>query len=183
MIVEIQQATTEQKPVVKWLLELYLEEMCQMKGGRVPSKEVFLDDEYLNLFWTIPGWHAFLIHFHKQVAGFLLVNTDGYLRPGSGVKAIPEIFVLRRYRRQGIGKSAAFQIFDRFPGKWEVLESDFNALGQTFWRRVISEYTGGVYSEGILDSQVWQGPVQSFDSKEIIRPSVQAEETPGEEEK
>jgi predicted acetyltransferase len=31
-----------------------------------------------------------------------------------------EFFVLRKYRRQGIGRTAAVELFERFPGPWRV---------------------------------------------------------------
>ena len=33
---------------------------------------------------------------------------------------VAEFFVLRRYRRSGVGRSAAFLIWKHFPGTWTV---------------------------------------------------------------
>jgi predicted acetyltransferase len=166
--VEIKVAMLEQKPVLKWLLELYVEEFAQMTGGRVAQKQVFVDGEYVDLFWKTSDWIPLLIFYHDKVAGFALVIS------GSGVRALPEFFILKKYRRQGIGKQAAFQIFDQYPGRWQVMESDFNSAGQEFWRRVISEYTGDRFTESIVSRPERQGPVQSFDTGEL-RTRVHAE--------
>jgi len=56
-------------------------------------------------------------------------------------------FVARAYRRRGVGAVAAHQIFDRFPGRWQVLQIRANPAAQAFWRRVIGDYTGGRYSD------------------------------------
>jgi predicted acetyltransferase len=71
---------------------------------------------------------------------------------------------LRKYRRQGIGKRAAFDVFDRFPGKWEIRQIQPNVTAQKFWKNVIGEYTKNRFEETCLDNDSWHGPVQSFDN-------------------
>jgi predicted acetyltransferase len=162
--VTVKAATADQKPVLQWLLELHVSEFTQMKGGPVVQKQVFFDQEYLDLFWRRPDWIPLLIHYHNKVAGFALVFTNGFLREQPGVHVLSDFFILKKYRKQGIGRTAALMIFERFPGKWEVLESDFNKGGQAFWRSVVSDYTGGRYTESTLSEARWQGLVQAFDN-------------------
>jgi predicted acetyltransferase len=69
---------------------------------------------------------------------------------------------MRKYRQQGVGKRVAFAILDRFPGAWEVRQTETNLPAQAFWRRVISEYTNGNYEETYLRDERWRGPIQSF---------------------
>lgn len=170
----IRVATADQKPVLQWLLELHVSEFTQMKGGPVPQKQVFFDQEYLDLFWKRPDWIPILIHYHNKVAGFALIFTNGYLHEKPGVHVVSDFFVLKKYRKQGIGRTAALMIFDRFPGQWEVLESDFNKSGQAFWRTVVGEYTGGRFTENVLNDNRWQGTVQAFDNTRTGRKSSSA---------
>ena len=46
-------------------------------------------------------------------------------------------FVLRKYRRAGIGTIAARALFARFPGRWQVRQLAMNAAATAFWRRAI----------------------------------------------
>jgi predicted acetyltransferase len=73
-----------------------------------------------------------------------------------------EFFVLRRYRRQGVGERAARAAFGRFPGPWEVRERAGNDAAIAFWRRVIHRHTAGRFQEVTWAGDLWQGPVQSF---------------------
>lgn len=173
--VEIKIATHEQKPVMRWLLELYVEEFTQLKGERIAQKQMFIDGEYVDLFWKKPEWVPLLILYHDKVAGFALVVSNSSAQGDGLVRVLPEFFILKRYRHQGIGKQAAYQIFDKFPGQWEVRESDFNATGQEFWRNVIREYTDGQFTENIVTRPEWQGPVQSFDNSRDMREQLQAD--------
>lgn len=85
--------------------------------------------------------HAFFIRADSQLAGFALV------RQSDGLNSVAEFFVMRKYRRGGVGTAAARQVFARFPGDWKVAELAANLPAQAFWRKVIAGVTGGAYTE------------------------------------
>jgi predicted acetyltransferase len=94
----------------------------------------------------------------EQTAGFALI-----VRPPPAPQATPaidfrlsEFFVLRNFRRLGIGRDAATLIFNRFAGQWEVTEYARNAGAVNFWRQVIRAYTRGAYAERSADGEVRQ---------------------------
>ena len=68
------------------------------------------------------------------------------MQPGMDFR-MSEFFVLRKHRRQGVGRRAVFTLFDRFRGKWEIFELARNATAISFWRRVIGEYGAGRHDE------------------------------------
>ena len=98
----------------------------------------------------------------NALAGFVLVNEYYYI--SKGAKTIAEFFVLKKYRRQGIGEEAAKQVFNLFPGRWEIGELRGNKNAQSFWRKIIGDYTKGNYKEIELDNERWHGPIQTFDA-------------------
>jgi predicted acetyltransferase len=53
-----------------------------------------------------------------------------------------EFFVVRGYRRRGIGTAIAHDVWRRFPGPWEVRVMQANHSALHFWERAISEFTG-----------------------------------------
>ncbi len=73
-----------------------------------------------------------------------------------------ELFVMRRYRRKGVGRAAAFAAFDRFEGAWEIRQRTENVAATAFWRRAIDRYTNGKYTEHALNDSTWIGLVQRF---------------------
>jgi predicted acetyltransferase len=73
--------------------------------------------------------------------------------------------VLRKYRKQGVGKQVAFEVFNQLPAKWEVRVIQTNLPAQQFWRKVIADYTKGAFQETVLDNDDWTGPVFSFDNR------------------
>lgn len=59
----------------------------------------------------------------------------------------------------------AKQIFDEMPGKWEVRVIATNVPAQSFWRKIILEYTGGRFDERLLADDDWTGPVFWFENR------------------
>jgi predicted acetyltransferase len=163
MIVQIKEASIEQKPVLERLYQLYLYDFSEFEGSDVNQDGLF-EYKYLGLYWTEPGRFPFLIYIEDNIAGFVLVKSHTCLQKKRESKEIGEFFVMRKYRRQGIGKMVAFYIFDKFSGKWEVRQMNTNIAAQRFWRSVIGEYTEGNFTETILNNELWHGPVQTFDN-------------------
>ena len=73
-----------------------------------------------------------------------------------------EFFVLKKYRRHGLGTVAAQYVINRFPGKWEIRVHSENQAAIQCWRQAISDLTSGQFVERIPDSQLWCGSVFSF---------------------
>lgn len=174
MHVEVTPAALNEKAVLRRLLELYQHDLSEFTGDDVDAHGLF-GYRYLDHYWTEPGRWPFLVGVRtsepagdagvRRLAGFALV-TDRTLLPGSaGGHDLAEFFVLRAYRRRGVGAAAARQLFDRFPGRWEVRQLAENAPAIAFWRRVIDGYTGGRWREVALDGGRWRGPVQLFDAR------------------
>jgi predicted acetyltransferase len=104
--------------------------------------------EKLPLYWLEPERRfAFLIRVGAQLAGFALVTRGS---PASGDPTdfdVAEFFVVRRYRRCGVGQRAAFLLWNRFPAGWIVRVAEGNRKGLLFWASVIAEYTSGTAVE------------------------------------
>jgi len=144
-------------------MQLYQYDFSEIEGGDL-NRDGLFEYKYLDSYWTESGRFPFLIYVDDMIAGFVLVNSPIHLQKKGEAKSIAEFFVMRKYRKQGIGKMVAFHIFDRFPGKWEVQQTKRNVNAQRFWRGIIGEYAKDNFAETILDNEVWHGPIQSFDN-------------------
>ncbi|MFH1514535.1 MAG: GNAT family N-acetyltransferase [bacterium] len=161
--IKIRKAPIEQKPVLEKLMQLYLHDFSEYDKNDVNPDGLY-EYKYLDSYWTENDRHPFLIYHENQFAGFVLVNSHVILEENKGAKSIAEFFILRKYRRKGIGSSAASSVFDMFPGKWEVALEKENKPSHEFWRKVISDYTEGKFSEIIPSDETLHGPIQSFDN-------------------
>jgi predicted acetyltransferase len=160
MNIEIQRATAREKSVLRNLMELCQHDYSEYDGADVDDHGRF-EYKYLDHYWTEPERHPFLVRVAGKLAGFVLVRAIPS-PAGPASHAIAEFFILRKYRRQGVGRRVAQQIFDMFPGPWSVYQHKGNQPAQAFWRRVIAEYTAGAYTEEQDTSHEWPGPHQHF---------------------
>lgn len=104
---------------------------------------------------------ALLILVDGQVAGFILKHRYSWLPTGEPPHFVAEFFVLRKWRRHGVGRAAATELFRRFPGWWEVAQEPENLPAQRFWRQVIGEATGCDFVE-VDGAPLWDGSIQRF---------------------
>ncbi len=163
MSVVIKQAPIEQKPVLERLMQLYLYDLSEVDdAGDLNDQGVWdRDDKYFDLYWDEPGRTPFVIYSDNKIAGFILINEHFNIPENEGGKAIAEFFILRRYRNKGVGKTAAFEIFDKFPGKWEVDVASTHPDSEKFWEKVIREYTNGKFTK-VSGTENWKGPIYSL---------------------
>jgi len=156
--VQIKQATLEQKDVLRHLIELYKYDFSEFDPVDVDDQGLF-GYKYLELYWTEQERFPFLIKLDGNYAGFALIRK--ITQRELNIKhyySMAEFFVMKKYRKSGVGRHAAFYLFNSFPGKWEVAEMEENVPAQNFWRKIISEYTKGDYKE--VQVEDWEGPVQ-----------------------
>ena len=156
MHIEIQPARLEDKPILRHLLELCLHDYSEFNGEDVNENGLF-GYGHLDHYWIEPGRHPFLVRVSGRLAGFVLVRAlDG------NTHSVAEFFILRKYRRQGIGQTVAQRIFEMFPGGWRVHQDANNLPAQVFWRKVIARFTGGQFRE--IEDPDWNGPIQEFET-------------------
>lgn len=161
MNIEVVSAAESDKPVLHRLMQLYQYDFSETEGTDVDPHGLF-DYRWLDNYWTEESRHPFLIRVDGSWAGFTLVNEYTRVAP-SPAKSIAEFFVMRKYRRRGIGARVASEIFRMFPGRWEVSETAANEEAQAFWRTVVRSEVGESFEEIELDDERWTGPVQIFE--------------------
>lgn len=167
MDLEISRAAFAEKSILRNLMQLYLYEFSQFDGADVDDFGLF-GFRYLDQYWVDQDRYPYLIRVGGQLAGFALLRQGTYFEgqdvPQELGMTVAEFFVLLKYRRRGAGKQAAFQLFDRHPGRWEVAQIPENHPATEFWRKVVTDYTGGDFREYLLDTETWQGSVQVFNN-------------------
>lgn len=156
--IDLQRVSLEDKPVLQRLIELYEHDFSEFDGSDVNEHGLF-GYKYLDHYWTEEGREAHFIRVEGKLAGFVLTHP---LIPSDEfcTRELAEFFILRKYRRQGVGRAVATRVFDMHPGRWWVQQYETNLASIAFWRGTIGEYTGGNYEE--IRVPEWNGPIQVF---------------------
>lgn len=163
MKVELKRIRKEEKSTLWRLLQLYLYDFTEVEPCDIGEDGEF-NYPYFDNYWSDSDRHPFYIMVDGKIAGFVLIGGWTVLPENEEAISIAEFFVMRVYRRRGVGKLAATKAFEMFPGRWEVRETKHNLPAQKFWRGLINEYMSGAYVDKMLDNEKWRGPIQSFDN-------------------
>ncbi|KOR88985.1 GNAT family N-acetyltransferase [Paenibacillus solani] len=147
--------------VIVNLMQLYLYDFTEYLDISVTDQGLFLPYPDLDEFWKKrERKYPHLITFDHRPAGFALIEKME--KTGEADYYMTEFFVMRKYRRTGLGTWAATCLFDLYQGRWKVTQVSNNIPAQAFWRKVIESYTGGRYDEFI--DPVRNNPSQFFNS-------------------
>jgi predicted acetyltransferase len=151
------------------LLQLYLHDL----SDTFPSIELGVDGRFsyekLPLYWSEPERRfPLLIRHGGEVGGFALITRGSPASENPDVFDIAEFFVIRRHRRSGVGRRAAFLLWNRFPGSWTVRVSEGNRTALPFWTGVIEQYTGGTASQRTRPDSPHAWRVFSFVSPQTV---------------
>jgi predicted acetyltransferase len=158
--VEIRRAALADRAALQRMLELYQYELSDIWDQDLDAAGEYGYD--LQRYWSDPACHGFVATVGGRHAGFALV--DGAVKLAAAGQWMDQFFVLKKYRRTGLGSALALQVFAELPGHWEVGQMPANLGAQAFWRRLLNEHAPGRYIEQQLSGGRWEGFVQCFDS-------------------
>jgi predicted acetyltransferase len=144
MTTELRKVPYEEKEILLNLLEKYNYEFSQYEPDDVNELGLY-GYKYFDLYWTEENRHPFFILVDGRLAGFVLVNTNHLADGDLANHSISEFFVMYKYRRMGVGRFAAFTVFDMFPGKWQLKRHPKNIPSVHFWNKTVDDYTHGNY--------------------------------------
>lgn len=160
-MIRIERVIYEEKAILRHLMELCQYDMSEFEQSDVNAHGLF-DYKHLDHYWTEAGRYPLFIRVDERLAGFVLVR---YI---NDVSQICEFFVMRKYRRHGVGRAAACMVFDHFHGAWQVEQESNNLLAQAFWRNVITTYTDGDFTESMVHvNEQSTGTAQRFKSRVV----------------
>lgn len=161
--VELHAAAREQAPVLENLLQLYAHDFSEYVDIATDDAGRFAYAR-LPLYWTEATRFPFLVKVDGLLAGFVLVSRGSLVSGDSQVWDMAEFFVMRRYRRRGIGAALAQEVWRRFPGRWEVRVHERTKPALQFWTAAISAFAGSSASVGFVDDDGAQRRLFAFDS-------------------
>ena len=142
-------------------MELYQHDFSELDGTDL--------DEYgqygyydLDCFWINPAWCAYVIKVDDKWAGFALTNDDVQVAGNS--RAIVEFFVVRKFRKQGVGRAAALALMTKSPAKWEIRVMQENIAAHDFWERLVTTTWHAAHRKSVVENDEWHGPIFSVDT-------------------
>lgn len=161
----LEAATPADHTLLSNLLELYLHDL----SASFPIVELGPEGRFgypeLPRYWSEPERRfAFLVRSGGKVLGFALATRGSPVVSDPRVHDVAEFFVLRRYRRSGVGRAAAGLLWQRFPGPWTVRVSDGVPGALRFWSAAVAGFTAGACTRTRRPGRFHEWTVFHFES-------------------
>jgi predicted acetyltransferase len=152
-------ASKEYKPIFENLMQFYIYDFSEYIELDVEENGLFKPYHYLEEYWAEENNRfPYIIKKNNKYVGFVLVKRIE--SESRTYFSVAEFFIMKKYRRNGVGKAIAFEIFKLHKGQWEVYQKETNKPAQIFWSKVIGEYTKGMFEERYEDGK----RIQDFES-------------------
>lgn len=133
---ELVQASPDQIELVRNLYQFYAYESSDWEQEDVElDGRFYIHDEHLLRYWQEPQWSANLLLVDGFIAGFLLIERSDL--PGIDALELADLFILKKYRRRGIGRAVAAQMLMSAEHAWLVRFYYQDETAAAFWRSVL----------------------------------------------
>jgi len=136
MNVEVRQAGEAERSRIEGMLNDYLAELSQHREICVGATSA-AEYRYLNDYWSDKNRFPFTLWANGELVGFAFVRRVE--EEEAATFQVAEFFVKPKYRRCGIGRAAVVNIWQMFPGRWDVQVMNRNDSAVRFWKQCISQ--------------------------------------------
>ena len=149
--VEILPLQPAEEAVLANLFELYLHDMAEWFGFDLRA-----DGRYG--YELTDAKAPYLVRADGALAGFALTHSAAPWLDDPDSMDVDEFFIVRRFRRHGLGAHVASWLWDRYPAPWLVRVFEANVPAVPFWRGTIAAYTAQAFAEErrIIDDKPWR---------------------------
>jgi predicted acetyltransferase len=151
--ITIIEASLDDYPLIQNMTRFYVYDLSRECGHissdwTLPADGLYESFDFKNYFED-PARKAYLVKVRDEIAGFALLNkaTEDKINNWN----MGEFFILAKFQRKGVGAQVAHIIWNKHPGTFEVAVIPENQKALIFWKKVISNFTHGVFNEAIKE--------------------------------
>jgi len=160
--VKLERVTIELKEKLKNIMSLYLHDMSEFGDDLKVNEEGIFEYEGFDLYFKTEDLKPFFITYQGEVAGFVFLNSGKYV-PREIDYEVHELFLLKGYRKKGIGNAAIQNLLELYRGKYKIAQISCNKLAINFWTKFYeNQGINYVESKEKLDDIELEGTVQIF---------------------
>lgn len=154
-------------PVIQNMGRFYVYDMSEHMGWSIPDDGLYECIDFKK-YWKTDDAYPFLIRYCNELVGFVIVDKKGSDKTIDFNMA--QFFILRKFKKKGIGEYVARLCFNQFKGIWEVMVIPGNEAAYRFWRSIITKYTHNNFTEYTREIPHFENHIKNifkFNSKEI----------------
>jgi RimJ/RimL family protein N-acetyltransferase/predicted acetyltransferase len=153
-------------PIIQNMGRFYVYDMSEYMGWNIPDDGLYECIDFKK-YWETTDAYPFLIRYRHELVGFAIVDKKG--SDATIDFNMAQFFILRKFKKKGIGAHVAHLCFNQFKGVWEVMVIPGNESAYRFWRKIITKYTHSHFTEYTREISHFKNNIKNifkFDSKE-----------------
>lgn len=147
--IELVRVAHEQKSALENLYQFYEYEFTAYTNANVEPNGLYVIG--ISQYWEDPRWNPFFIIATGEIAGFVVVLFENMDTDPDPTHANWDLFVMKKHRRKNVGSHVATQAFNMYRADWKVAQMKTNLPAIAFWRKAISRFTQGQFTEQYRD--------------------------------
>lgn len=166
--INVERVDKEYAYIIQNMFPYYLHDLSEFFFDSLPNShglyenedvKIYKKEDFLMHWWNEDDLMPNLIKFNSIPVGFAMLAKKPYTKDFDF--AIEEFFILKQFRKKGIGEYVARKMLTENRGKWrlDVLEKNYQA--QNFWRKVLIK---GGYKD-ILEQSVEEESLEEYTEK------------------
>lgn len=139
MLITFRIATCEDDQTIERLFQLFGHDSSEFGGMDIEKDGLFHGIYDMKDYTSLQKYKTLFIDVDNHLAGFVVIRFE------EDINYLRHFFILRKYRKQNIGKQSVHMIFNQYPGNWRVSTMDFNEPAIKFWESTLKQYTQDHY--------------------------------------
>ncbi|WP_346962309.1 GNAT family N-acetyltransferase [Clostridium sp.] len=143
--IKLEQVVIESRAKLENLVSIYLHDLSEFADDLKINEDGKFEYDGLEIYFKSEDLTPYFITYQGEVAGFVLFNTGKYA-PRDIDYVVHELFLLKGFRKKGIGNAAIRILLDTYKGKYRIEQISSNKPAVNFWTKFY-ENQGIKYTE------------------------------------
>ncbi|MGM1048120.1 MAG: GNAT family N-acetyltransferase [Bacillota bacterium] len=149
---QIIKVDNNKKEILKNLMTLYLHDLSEFSNDiDINQDKGLFEFDVFELFFEKEGLTPFFIVYENNIIGFILLQSGPYSNQEYADFVLNSFFILKKYRRRGLGREACKAFFNLYPGRYAVGQLLNNKPAVLYWKNVYKSLNIEFYEKEELE--------------------------------
>jgi predicted acetyltransferase len=143
--ITLRKARNDDKTALQNMFQFYLHDLSAYTDNLTTNTDCVFENDDINTYYEKDTLIPMMIECDNTIIGFILLNMPPFTPSGYDYH-INDFFILKKYRGQGLGKTAVRELLQKYSGKFAMVQLLKNTIAIHFWEKALNE-CGIVYEE------------------------------------
>lgn len=149
---QITKVVQDGKAILTQLMTLFLHDLSEFNSDlEINQSNGLFEFDVLEWFFEKEGLTPFFILNDEKIIGFILLQSGPFSNQEFADYVLNSFFILRKYRRRGLGRKACKEFFKQFPGRYAISQVKTNLPAIQFWKSIYQSFNIDIFEKGEIE--------------------------------